>query len=298
MLCCFKVSLILALGRADDFTGRACEGGAGGGIGAELVKFALAVAVKLLLGATLDLTGVADEVNGVFQFEMRLGGLVRLQVLLGLALVFAQRTEKGLAITTIDKAVADPTLMVVGLLGRVERALTITDTLALNEAESIGAWRVLDVVERTLGGFPAIQSTATRSPACQGLRAVQQSSLTHMFDQDLLGREAKLILARGDDEEISDRQGLHIGRVFLVPPCQALVMVGHGFEFGFEVRGEAVCVHCLRRLLYIAVFCVNDTPPATGKIAVSCVMTYFGKAWVLRNPFLPYSLSIIFPVSV
>jgi len=297
VLCCFQVSLILALGRADDFTGRAGEGGAGGGVGAELVKFALAVAVKLLLGSTLDLTHVADEVDGVFQFEMRLGGLVRLQVLLGLALVFAQRTEEGLALTTIDKAVADPTLMVVGLLGRVKGALTITDALALNDAESTGTWRVLDVVERTLGGFPAIHRPATRSPASHQFWSFQQSSLTHTFDQDLLGHEAKLILARGDDEEVGDRQGLHIARVLLVPPRPALI-IGHGFKVGFEVGGEAVEVHCLWRLLYFAVFCVNDTPPATGKIAVSCVMTYFGKAWFLRNPLLPKSLSIILPFPV
>jgi hypothetical protein len=80
------------------------------------------------------------------------------------------------------------------------------------------------------------------------------------------------------------------------------LLKGHRVEFCLQLGGEAIgCigVHLvLRRILYFAVSCVSPFTRGSAKISVSCVMTYFGKALVLRHLFLPYSLPILFPFSV
>jgi hypothetical protein len=111
------------------------------------VEFSLAVPGILFGRTTGDLTDLAVQFDGVFEFEMRLGLLVGLQVLLALALVFAQRTKKGLARPTIHEAVANLPLMLHRQLGCIALLLAVAHTLPLDDAEPHRARRVLDMVE-------------------------------------------------------------------------------------------------------------------------------------------------------
>lgn len=249
-----EVGLILALRRACDFTDRASQRGPSGGVGAELVEFSLAVPGILFGGATRDLTDLAVQFDRVFEFEMRLGLLVGLQVLLTLALVFAQRTKKGLASTPVVQAVPDLVLVGEGFLRRGECPFAVADTSSLHDAKPTRARRVCDVGQSRRGVPPLERVSATRRKVGVVRSAGREPRVRHAVVEMGLSGEALFGCPVRNEQEVGDGHGGEEGGILGLPPDQA-ILVGQGT---YPVGGggvEAVCVHCLTDTYYFRFLC-------------------------------------------
>jgi hypothetical protein len=250
------------------------------------------VALVLLLGTTRHLTRVANELDGVFLLDVRFGLLVVFQVLLALALMFAEDTEEGLTRDADLEAVADLPLMLHRELRCVALLFAIAHALAINDAEPRRTRRMLDVAESPAYLSPCEGLTATRRDTRWvnlGLIA-QKSRLAHM-DHDVLPCLVPVFLfgVVGEGKERLNGQGGKVLVEAIVEPVAPIVW-GHRAHLSLQLGGEVILGiggrHCLGPILYFAVFCVSGFTQEAVKIAVFCVMTYLGKALIFAYLFL------------